>query len=244
MIHPTDERDRPQTPSLVELLGLPGSGKTHIARSVVDALTRGGTSAFLGPVGVGPEDPPARRIARKVSMLGMRALMRPIHSTRAAAAICVGQHAPADAMSRTLQWLVTQHALERAGRIDGLHVFDEGSLQALWSIGLRSDRDRWRRLLADLAAGRLTWVEPDIVVLVDAPRDVVSERLSTRTSAHSRTQRLSAAEMAAELRRGENLLDELATWWRVRRGDDALVHVYNGRDGPVGLDDVAARFAA
>jgi hypothetical protein len=238
-----DDRGRGEAPVVVELLGLPGSGKSRLAPLLVEALAGRGAFAARGATGVEPGIPPARRIAYKVSLLGLQGLTRPMASMKAAAKIGMEQRTPGDAAARTVQWLVTQRLLEAARRDHGLRVFDEGALQALWSVGLRAHHGRWLRLLRLLDDGHLAWVEPDVVVLVDVPQEVVRERLEARPSAHSRTQGLPRSGMAVELRRGGILLDELIGWWRARRGDQALLRIDNAGAEPVGLDDAAARIA-
>jgi hypothetical protein len=50
---------------------------------------------------------------------------------------------------------------------------------------------------------------PDLLVVVDAPLDVLMSRLESRPSRHSRTQRIAVDRRAPELERGRLLLDLL-----------------------------------
>jgi hypothetical protein len=65
-------------------------------------------------------------------------------------------------------------------------VIDQGLLQALWSVHLRSgatpDSARWRRLLDRAAAGARTWV------VVETPPETCIARLDARAGRHSRMQ--------------------------------------------------------
>ena len=44
-----------------------------------------------------------------------------------------------EGLGRCVQWAITQRLLTSAGRSPGVHLFDEGLLQSLWSVGLRGD---------------------------------------------------------------------------------------------------------
>ena len=123
-----------------------------------------------------------------------------------------------DALARWVAWTSTQRLAREAERAAGVAVLDEGVLQAIWSIGLRSDVHPVLRLLEQDRAG---WTAPGLVLVVDAPVDVVERRLARRRSQHSRTQRLAPSERARELRRGRELLDLLADWWESTSGPAA-----------------------
>jgi hypothetical protein len=177
-------------------------------------------------------------VARKVVAAADQGLERPAASLRAALRIASATRSPSDAASRSLQWLVTQHLLARAHGRPGVAVFDEGLLQALWSIGSRGDVGR---LLGSLDGamgpgapnGDAPWIGPDIVVAVEVPSAVALERLELRGSHHSRIERLPLHARAAGLRRGEVLLERLLDWWslaadpggevvRIRNDDQGL----------------------
>ena len=215
---------------LIEFCGLPGAGKSHVAAALVNGLGRRGIPADAGDASIAPEVPPARRIPRKLLAAGGAVLGDPAGSVRAGLAISRGGHRAGDIVSRSLQWFVTQGVLDRASRRPGLHVFQEGVLQALWSVGLRGDPDG---LLGVLESHADRWIRPHVVVVVNAPIEVAVARLGTRPSSHSRTQALGAGERAAELQRGQELLGSLVEWWEASSGDDEdIIQVDNGDDGP------------
>jgi hypothetical protein len=213
---------------LIEFLGLPGAGKTHVAALVQRELSERGADARLGGGGVGLDVSATRRIVRKGWLAGTRGLSGPGATARFIARVGAGQRDRSSVVARSVQWFVTQALLERASRSRGIYLFEEGALQSLWSIGLRGDLGDVLRLLDQ---GSTPWVEPDLVVVVDAPTTVIRRRLRSRPSRHSRTQHLPDAAMSAELEHGAALLEDLVSWWRERRGSGSLLRVRNPEGG-------------
>ncbi len=214
---------------LIEFCGLPGAGKSHLAGALLASLRREGIPARAGDASIAPDIAPVRRIPRKLLAAGREVLSDPAGAARVGLAIARAERDAVDVVSRSLQWFVTQRVLDRAAGRAGVHVFGEGVLQALWSIGLRGDPDA---LLELLDAGAARWIRPRVLVVVNAPTDVADARLGARRSSHSRTQALGAAERTAELRRGRELLESLVEWWRASSREGEIVEVDNGDDEP------------
>jgi hypothetical protein len=214
---------------LIEFCGLPGAGKSHLAGALLAGLRREGIPARAGDASIAPNIAPVRRIPRKLLAAGSEVLSEPAAAVRVGLAIGRAERNAVDVVSRSLQWFVTQRALDRAAGRAGVHVFGEGVLQALWSIGLRGDPDE---LLELLDAGAAPWIRPRVLVVVNAPTDVAGARLGARRSSHSRTQALGAAERTEELRRGRELLEYLVEWWRASSREGEIVELDNGDDEP------------
>jgi hypothetical protein len=219
----------PRVALLIEFCGLPGAGKSHLAGALLAGLRREGIAASDGVASIAPSVAPARRIPRKLLAAGSEVLSDPVGAARVGLAIGRAERNAVDVVSRSLQWFVTQRVLDRAAGRAGVHVFGEGVLQALWSIGLRGDPDA---LLELLDAGAAPWIRPRVLVVVNAPTDVADARLGARRSSHSRTQALGAAARTAELRRGRELLECLVEWWRASSREGEIVEVDNGDDEP------------
>ena len=213
---------------LIELCGLPGAGKSYLAAGLIDALRRKGIPAHAGDASVEPDVAAIRRIPGKLLAAGREVLAHPAGAARAGVAVASAERSAGDAVNRSMQWFVTQRLLGRAVRRGGVHVFQEGVLQALWSIGLRGDPER---LLELLESGDTPWIRPQVLVVVNAPVEVAAARLAGRRSSHSRTQALAADERTAELLRGRELLGCLVEWWRTSSRDAEIVEVANGDDG-------------
>ena len=218
---------RGTTATIVEFCGLPGAGKSYIADHVLSTLSDHGVVARLSDDGIGPDVAGPRRIARKLRWVLEQEVTRPTASMRVLGCIGAGQRDWSSAISRSVQWFVTQGLLDAASRTAGVHLFQEGVLQALWSMGLRGELRRLLRLLDD---GAVPWTRPNLVVVVDASTEAVRRRLLARHSRHSRTQELQGAELDVELRRGADLLTQLVGWWEHIGGRDRLLRVSNDSD--------------
>jgi hypothetical protein len=218
----------------VELAGIPGAGKSRLARTLATELAAAGIGVTQPQQRLGPSVPTARRLSRKLRACAAAAAADPGTTTRIVRAVLdSGQPGPRDVAGRVVQWLVAQHVTARARPRDGVSIVDEGLLQCLWSIGLRGDVEP---VLAAVAASRPSGA-PDLVVVVRVPPEVALERLTVRASRHSRTQLLPERERLAELRRGDQLLGRLADWWAGEAALTAPVLTVVGTDA--GADDRA-----
>ncbi len=216
---------------LVELLGLPGSGKSSLADAVTAAV----------PGVRRPELAVASGVAAPVRLTHKLAASATVTAT--APALSAGlwldlwrtSPSRADAPSRWVQWQQTQALVRAARRRGGPHLLDEGVLQCLWSIGLRGNLERVLDRL-----GHHAWAGPDVVVVVDVPAEVADARLGDRTSRHSRTQALPPQARRAELERGTRLVVDVLAWWTARSGRAVPVVCVDGTAEPT---DAVARIA-
>jgi hypothetical protein len=214
---------------IVELCGLPGSGKSHVASVLARALLARGHEPHDVRASLGPDVGAALRVPRKLSAAVTATLAEPGAAVAIGAAVIRSQRTIAARASRSLQWLVTQELLRRARRDGGVYVLDEGVVQALWSIGLRGDVER----VVEALDSEPAWIGPDVLLVVRATPAAADRRLSARASTHSRTQRLPADDRLAELERGEELLDLLISWWtRSIPAEAAIVEIRNDDDEP------------
>jgi predicted kinase len=195
--------------TVVELCGLPGTGKTTLAAQVAVELTERGLRCEIADVAMSAAVSRSRRLKRKAIGVAIQIGRHPVRSADAARWVAASrQESPRDAVAGLAQWLTVQQTIRTARREDGVQLLEEGIVQTLWTVGLRARRDVVRRLLD----GTPEAARPDLLVVVEAPVDVVGDRLAGRASRHSRTQGLDAAAQAAELQRGQDLLEKLTTW--------------------------------
>jgi thymidylate kinase len=211
---------------VVELAGIPGSGKSRRIRTLADRLTERGVAVHLPQAPLAPSVPTPLRLARKCLACATTTLTAPGTTARVVRGL-VGsrQSGPGDVAGRAVQWLVAESVARRAARGTGVALVDEGLVQALWSIGLRGDVGP---VLSALDASRRA-PRADLLVVVRVEPDVALARLAARPSRHSRTQLLDETRRLAELRRGAELLDELVDWW-AGRGAGAVLTLDGAAD--------------
>ncbi len=195
---------------VVEFCGLPGAGKSTLARAVVAQLRLRGVPTTEVMASRGPDAPRVARVTRKLG-----AVLSGIRESGSArlvidVALRSSQQDRRDRLARPANLLVVRHAVTQARRRPGVHVLDQGPLQEWWSAALRADDARVVEMAARDPAPRA-----DLVVQVRAPIEVLVDRLEARGARQSRLEGLDPESRAAELQRGETLLAALI---------DQLVH--------------------
>jgi len=228
----------------VEFLGLPGAGKTTMSRAVAAALRERRIPVTEPTYRVDHKVGNGVRQAVKLWYSLRRMIRRPLLSARWARTV-LGSHQRALGSS----WLETANLLyllelirSEAAR-PGVHLFDQGLFQALWSLAYDSaSPDVIPRLVLERV--RRSLPRTAVVVVVEASVTTVRARLLERPGTTSRLQRAltngrSAAAFAtatAVLRCAEAAAGELA-----RDGRIHVLRVSNESDAelPQGVARVA-----
>lgn len=192
---------------LVEMLGLPGSGKTAVAREACIALRRRGVTADVVDEPISAAVPRRSRIVRRTSASARAVVGNPRWALSSAMWMAsIRQSSGRDAASVFAQWLALRDLSTRARSRAGVHLLEEGPLQTLWTLLLRTSDG----LATDLLGQLPREARCDLVVVLDVPVEVAEARLQRRTSKHSRSQQLPPALLRAELERGQDLVETLA----------------------------------
>jgi hypothetical protein len=139
----------------------------------------------------------------------------PVDSSRALAAIRRSDQSLRDALHRSLNWLVVRGLYRRARSRPGIHVFDQGVVQELCSIGYQGGD--WRACLTASGPGT-AGLGPDLLILVAASVETALARLDARPGRQSRLERLDVDERQKELERQNRMLGEIEQAWFERHG--------------------------
>ncbi|MFZ1426797.1 MAG: hypothetical protein WAS21_08525 [Geminicoccaceae bacterium] len=175
---------------LIEFMGLPGAGKSTIARGVCASLRKSGCRLAWAPDAFVHSQPTLLRVYKlaRIAAYGM------FHPTSAAGAARRSQSFPQPSRSTAMRlmgnWLYVSAVCTMRPRSDELVVLDQGLGQGLYSLALQSDDDRLPAIRRALNGAPC----PDIVVSVEAPSAVVRERMRCRAASYSATERLLLAD--------------------------------------------------
>ncbi len=194
---------------VVEFTGVPGAGKSHLARLLVAALRAEGIPAIDALERVGPGVDAPRRLSRKAAAAGVELALHPIAgAVLLVRAVRSGQSIRQ--LARRMQnWLVISRLLRRARWCGGVHVFDQGLVQELHSFGYAGS---WTGLVASAGGGHRRRAADLLVHVVVAPA-VAADRLAARPSANSRLDEMDPQAQLAWLERQGGVLDQVVAHW-------------------------------
>jgi hypothetical protein len=199
----------------IELCGPPGVGKSLIASSLAEQLIARGVRVSQPLAVVAPTRRARSRVAAKALIASREMARSPVDSSRALAAIHRSDQSVRDALHRSLNWLVVRGLYRRARSRPGIHVFDQGVVQELCSIGYQGGD--WRACLTASGPGRAE-LGPDLLILVAASVETALARLDARPGHQSRLERLDVDERQKELERQSRMLGEIERAWLERHG--------------------------
>ncbi|ELY54560.1 hypothetical protein C491_18199 [Natronococcus amylolyticus DSM 10524] len=169
----------------VEFFGVPGAGKSTIARRLTERLAATGRPVSEPTYELAHGVSSARRYLAKSGYAATGTCRRPRQALAAARAIAEsGQPSPRALVKTTFNWLYVTGVLE-SRKSGELQVLDQGLVQAAWSVGLGAERDRTTPL-CELAVDALSRAGPSVVVVVDVAPETVRERLASRADGDTR----------------------------------------------------------
>ncbi|MDG5818590.1 AAA family ATPase [Natronococcus sp. A-GB7] len=169
----------------VEFFGVPGAGKSTIARRLTERLAATGRPVAEPTYELAHEVSSVRRYLSKSGYAAVGTLRQPRRALVGARAIAdSGQPSGRALVKTTFNWQYVTGVLEL--RAPGeLQVLDQGLVQAAWSVGLGAERDRTPSL-CELAVDALSRGGTALVVVVDVAPETVRERLSRRADGDTR----------------------------------------------------------
>jgi hypothetical protein len=192
----------------IEFFGLPGSGKTTVARELLRLLQEAGVDASFSGDGMSDGAPMARRMLRRLEMVAAQSPRDAGSYWRGARLIAAHGKGLGDSAHSLWNLISVQAMAGRHLRGHGLMVLDQGLVQAVWSARMREKRDDgddgWSALLND------DWLGQCCFVQVGCKAETAMERLGNRKQRTSRMQRPDRLQELAEWSRGEALVTELS----------------------------------
>jgi len=188
---------------LVEFFGIPGTGKTTLARAVVEELRTRGVRVAEANLPIMVEHSGISAM-RRAALAGGFALREPTLAMRSLSEVMASrQRRLNDLRAVALNWLSKCELMRRAVQGPGIQVSDEGLLHAVWSIAY-SARDA--TVLGGSVVEAIRYLLPAVwlVVMVDAADEESAERLRRRPGRLNRLARDSMRDGRAPVRRARS----------------------------------------
>jgi hypothetical protein len=191
---------------MVELVGMPGAGKSYLCSGVAAAAGERGIDSLETTPPVDDQAMAKVRIGKIGRAVGF-ALLHPLISARLGKIIVSsGQQSFSGLATKGINLLSELKRFGGAGR--GMRLSDQGVVQAVWSIGFRAKKPVAKTLLTVVER----WL-PATLVMVEVDRGSNIEQLASRVNGHSLFDRLPPAELKEAMERGAAFLSEIVGYW-------------------------------
>ena len=172
---------------IVEFIGLPGVGKSTVSNRV---------AALLRQRGISVNEPSKielfkyrryKRIIRKGIFIAREVIFNPKGGWLSARIIIsTKQKSIKDFIKVFLNWVYVSSMRKSCIEVYGVHLFDQGIFQALWSIGLGAmvvDFPSLTKILFN------SLEVTHVVVILNAGQDTIEKRLTKRTISNTRLEK-------------------------------------------------------
>ncbi len=216
---------------IVVCCGAPGAGKTTTARELVAALREARIPAFSALDVVSVRRPLGARLGSKLRLAAIELVRHPGSSTRAVRFVLEShQRTIQDVIARSLNLLVLRSAFRTARTTDGVHIFDQGIVQELASIGYAAKK------VPDIAIGDPgpDYLAPDLILAIDVDAETANTRLVARPGRESRVEAAGVNQLI-EISKQRELVELMLAAWIERYSDilpSSVVHIDNHGDAP------------
>lgn len=173
-------------PLRIEFFGLPGSGKTTIARALHGLMTRHDPSCRFSPDVTQDQRPGLPRTLARLRLIARNAPLRAADRQAVAAILRLPQRRRKDAVKALFNHLTVAALYRDLERQGASAIVDQGLLQAIWSVEIMAtggfEIERWKPLLRkELSPQRFH-------ICIQTPPAVCQGRLDARPGKHSRMQ--------------------------------------------------------
>lgn len=191
---------------IIEFFGAPGAGKTTLASALAGRLReRGHMVEIISSLGYRPTEHRSGRLdaslRHRVGTTARRLILPMVDMLSRAGQLFANSREAREATAilrilppKNLIWLLRMYqyilrsicAWQRARLTADIVVFDQGFVQAVYSLALVS-----RTVDEELIARALSAIpESDLLIRLDAPREILASRLADRRSRQSKVERL------------------------------------------------------
>ncbi|WP_340268425.1 glycosyltransferase [Sphingobium mellinum] len=191
----------------IEFLGLPGSGKTTIARKLLSLLREERAPVGFSRDTMGDELPILRRSLRRLALLARASLCSPhvIYST--SRGLTPDRRGGKDAVKTRWNFLSVL-AMHSRHRPDRLLVADQGLAQAIWTARIHHGNDAApAKTIFDRVDG---WIGETLFIHVEAPTEVARQRIAKRRQHTSRFQNADAIADPTRWARGAEVIEHIS----------------------------------
>lgn len=235
-------------PLRVEFFGLPGSGKTTLARAVHRLLRAAGPDLAFGADLLHDGAPAHVRATAKLALAAAEFARHPGDAGMVRDVLRIPQPGARDRLRAASTVAATVALYRRLDRTGRAAVLDQGMLQALWTVLLRArapggPAGALADALADAIVGDAARTSR-VHVCLETPPEVCAGRLRARASKHSRMQGRDPAGRRDPWQAGEALRRAIAGRLDLASRDRAAPARIIRVDGTTRPDEAARRIVA
>ena len=218
----------------VEFVGLPGAGKSVVSRRVADALRHMGLTVTEPTYHMDHVLRPAGRRVLK-AWYALRGLFNELREAAFWSKVLwlSGQPTIGRLVAEVMNWFYLMTTVRRETAERGIHLFDQGLCQAIWSIAYEAS---YAEITSRESLARLAQLLPaqSVIVLVEASLPTIGGRLQLRPGLASRVERDMAAGLSVTgfaRAMGAMARTEAAIARLAKSGRITLLRLHNDADG-------------
>lgn len=192
---------------IVEFIGLPGVGKSTLSHHIAEEM-RNDHKSVSELSNYHSHHRSRFSQALRVRALALKTLfLKPRHSYASIRTIGQSkQQSFSETKNMGLSWLYNSELTRQLGRTCGVHILDQGLIQAVWSVAMRAKSQSWIDLMDLLKVNYNCRV---LVVWVTAGIPTVLARIHGREREQSRFDGMSENLMRSVMERGSSVFDQI-----------------------------------